>query len=63
MELLLQAEIAIAKIENSRIVTGELIRLGVAIGKGKRIKAVIESKKILNKVEVRLDDGTSYYFL
>lgn len=61
--MLRQAEIAIAKIENSRLLTGELIRLGIGIGKGERIKAVIESNVTVNKVEVQMEDGTSYYFL
>jgi hypothetical protein len=65
-KLLIQAQVAIAKIENCQLVTGELIRLGISIGKGNKITAVVESnagyKNRLQKVEVKMADGTSYYF-
>lgn len=57
-----QAEMAIAKIENSQLLTGELIRLGVALGKGKLIESVVESKNLILKVEVKMNDGSHYWF-
>lgn len=60
--LQLQAEIAISKIENSRLVTSELIRLGIAIGKGNRIESVIEFNKKRHTVQVKMVNGISFYF-
>lgn len=59
-----EAEEAISKIENSRLLTGELIRLGYAMGKGKQIASVedrIDHHK-LPKVVVTMTDGIKFFF-